>query len=253
MKSKYNLNYLLKKPKNLFQDLIQYMNFIEEDWNKKLKPSCEEKIKKLIEVSEIEHTVYYLPKMYIEYLKIMGDDDGGLLNNMFYGRYDIDYLINCYEDYWENEENEFVFWWGNIEPEPEYYIKFIQGNNYVIDLGESGVRCRYIENFEKFLYRMAFEKFMSSSYHVNFKFNLNYLNNIANTEEVFSIAQEILEKNNYKRVWFSDKWTYIGIKGESIAEIQLLSDGIIGLIQGNELQDLNVTMKQLKCLCLDNN
>lgn len=253
MKNEYNLDNLLKKPKNLFQDLIQYMNFIEEDWNEKLKPSDEEKIKKLIEVSEIEHTVYHLPKTYIDYLKIMGDDDGGLLNNMFYGHYDIDYLINRYEDYWENGEDEFAFWWGDIEPEPEYYIKFTQGNNYVIDLGESGIRCRYIESFKKFLYRMAFEKFMSSGYHANFKFNLSYLNNIHNTEEVFSIAQEIFEKNNYKRVWFSDKWTYIGIKGENIVEIQLLSDGIIGLIQGNELEDLNTTTKQLKYLCLNNN
>lgn len=253
MKSKYNLDNLLKKPKNLFQDLIQYMNFIEEGWDEKLKPAGEEKIKKLIEVSEIGHTVYHLPKTYIDYLKIMGDEDGGLLNNMFYGHYDIDYLIHCYDDYWENEENEFAFWWCDIEPEPGYYIKFIQDNNYVIDLGENGIRCRYIESFEKFLYRMAFEKFMRSSYYVNSEFNLSYLNNIPNNEEVFSLAQEILEKNNYKRVWFSDKWTYIGIKGESIVEIQLLSDGINGFIQGNELQDLNATTKQLKCLCLNNN
>lgn len=258
----YDLRRLLSRPENLIEDLIEYINSFDVDWKDTLKGCSEEKIKKLIEVSSIEYNGYKLPEIYIDYLRYMGEEDGGLLGNLYAGYYDIDILIEDYPDwrtdkygYVELKNNQFAFFIGEMSNEPMYIMNFVDKTNYYILINEE----KYIENFDKFLYRMALgqQNFLKSKgkmldfqYMMNFwvdgnEIEKNYMNTIMENIE------DIGNRYNYKKLWFSDKWSYLAQKENGIIETEIGSYffGRVRCDNLNEIYNIKKELEKLHFIC----
>lgn len=263
MGNTYELYRLLSKPENLIEDLIEYISSFDIDWRNRLKACSEKKIKKLIAVSEIEDNGYKLPESYINYLRYMGEDDGGLLGNFYAGYYDIDTLIEDYPDwisdkygYVELKNNQFAFFIGEMSNEPIYIMNFVDKTNYYISINEE----KYIESFDKLLYRMALgqQNFLKSKGRIlDFKYMMNFWINDNECEKKFinSIEKKLLEiienigdKYNYKKLWFSDKWAYLSLKENGIMESKI-DNKFFGRVRCNNINEIYNIKKELEELC----
>lgn len=259
MGNTYDLYRLLSKPENLIEDLIEYINSFDVDWKDRLRGCSEKKIKKLIDVSSIEYNGYKLPESYINYLRYMGEDDGGLLGNLYAGYYSIDILIEDYPDwrsdkygYVELENSQFAFFIGEMSNEPIYIMEFIDKTNYYISINGG----KYIESFDKFLYRMALQqqnflksegKILDFEYMMNFWINDNEDEKMINSigENILKIIENIGNKYNYKRLWFSDKWAYLAQKEKGIMESKI-DNKFFGRVRCNDINEIYNIKKELE-------
>lgn len=80
--------------RDFFERLEKYISIYDDKWVDRIKPGDEKLLKDIERLSQNK-----VPKIYREFVKYMGGNDGGLLEHVLgYGTMDIKDLIELYED-----------------------------------------------------------------------------------------------------------------------------------------------------------
>lgn len=206
--------------------LYEYINPVDPNWIKNIKPASYEDIEKLKKICWIKDVDINIPKIYLEYLKYMGNDDGKLLSRIISGDRSIKRILKNYEYiisdgvvYDENDdfaENPYKFYIGFSILDVEYYLKFNKDKSYVItsDSNEYDGISPYSNDFEKLLFICAYINY-EEKYYKN-KIVLASTPNEYNKKlkeleikNIFTILDDYFAKNNFKKTWFSDKYNLI--------------------------------------------
>lgn len=70
---------------DLFKELYDYIEPFNTGWKKQLKPASRQLVNKFIKLSRMKEYADRIPLSYFEFLERMGQDDGGLLSNLYGG------------------------------------------------------------------------------------------------------------------------------------------------------------------------
>ena len=255
----YEYTRLLEKPKNVVDNMIEFLSLAHPRWKKKLQPASEEQIRKLIDASKIEESGYQLPETFLDYLRKMGKDNGGLFETDYLGISDIDYLTNLYLTWWkepdddgsmEVPDNRFSFL-ANYDDEPVYHFIFQDPTKYYVKTywqrSEDFDKCLYQIAFQYFLYRIPLKRWIFAMF-------TNEENKYLKENAVEKI-EELGQKYGYQKAWFSDKWNYHGIKSGSVIQVihetyYIWSVGYINQIiiraMGTKVEEVNEIQKELE-------
>lgn len=197
---------------DILSRLYEYINQVDSEWIKKIRPTSREKINKLITLSEISSTGFNFPREYIKFLEVMGEDDGELLSSWLRADTNIDRILEVYEWIEEDRKNgiededfkerKFIIAYDDISE--ERYIKiFEDGSHKIISGFEEVYGHEYLyEDFEKMLFYSALKKYEKIYFEYKAKFSYKDKYGVY---EILSLIEEFLIKKEFKKAWFSDK------------------------------------------------
>lgn len=202
--------------KNVIERLYATMSAIDSEWSTKIKPATKEQIQHLKDLIGFSESGIEIPKVYLDFLKKMGQDDGGLLENEWDGfsEANIDAIIDYYErlydtefDYAPKEFLLFLYHWS----EAHLYLDMSKGNNPPVYNSET----LFADTFENYLFHMA----VKYIYKEEFQTQDNYLSfsrtqfddmlkkkttfNGTMAERMDYISQ-IMDSLSFEKAWFSD-------------------------------------------------
>ena len=70
-------------PESVMERLHRTISYFDKSWSSKCVPASDEQIQQLENICA--EYGYYVPKVYLDYLKAMGENDGGLLEREWDG------------------------------------------------------------------------------------------------------------------------------------------------------------------------
>ncbi len=231
-------------PDTIFERLSAYISHIDKDWINRIKPASKESIEEIRRLSRIQETGYDFPEVYLQYMKYMGEDDGEFLSYGLYADTGIKeiielYKINirCHED--EINPYQLIFAINN-EVDAEFYITMNTKGEHKIttNFDESYHIDGYSENFEKLLFQTAYDIYERRYFENGLYFGTNRkiyketLNNLG-VDDIFMVVDKYAKQYGFEKVWFSDKWHYIGMK-EDISFMVKKDLAICGYVVGND-------------------
>ena len=207
----------------LYSRLKEYIIPVDPDWEKKLKPAKQEDIERIYSISKMKENGYKLPASYLEYLKYMGENDGGSLSYGMYANTDLTTIFLDYEEIKEEEfewiePNQYVFAF-NLDVGVEYYITTKEDGRQVITSENDGNYKMeyYSESFEKFLFQTVYNVYERRYFEYGYYFGTNKITldkrlDVLGVEDIFVVVDEMARKYGFTKVWFSDDYHYIAEK-----------------------------------------
>jgi hypothetical protein len=183
----------------------------------------------------------------------MGESDGELLSQMVGGNKNIKIILNLYDDIISYDKDDDILYCesDDIELNPyklyialtvldvEYYFKFNNDSTYIItcDYDESYKIPPISNNFEKLLFISAYKNYENKYYENELIYTStpeNYQKQLKKlgVDDIFTVLDSYLIKNNFNKAWFSDKYNLIAYK-ENISFVLYKSDILYGQIYGN--------------------
>lgn len=201
---------------NMLKRLYNYINPVDSEWVKQIKPAAKEKIDKLIRVSRIREIGLNFPKSYIEFLEVMGENDGLLLSGWLRADTCIDRILEVYDWVEEDRKNgiededfkerKFIIAYDDISE--ERYIKiFEDGSHKLISGYEEIYKLGFLyDDFEKMIFFSAFEKYEKKYFLCQEKFLIEekiYEDKLKITE-ILDLLENFAIIKGFKKIWFSD-------------------------------------------------
>ena len=194
----------------------------DAEWENRCVPATKNQIQQLENI--IEKHNYTLPIAYLEYLKKMGQDDGGLLEREWDGfaEPNIDRILELFnnEDFYAIQDLEkglflFSYHWT----ETHSYLKLSDYNDNPVVLEMNGEY--FSGSFEKYLFWKAFKMYDEKfTYHPYIGTSVNDMDTVlkkygfpcsvngGTREERMNFAKYLVEPYNIKKTWFSDELRY---------------------------------------------
>lgn len=219
---------------NMMQRLQSYIEPVDPEWAKKLKPASEESIKKWKKVLTLEEKQLDFPSSYLEFLQYAGEGDGGLFEETLNAKMSLESQLLYCRNVDINERDI-------THP---YCFKFMVTTDlnlpYSINLGKENEKifCDMsveVSNcFENLLFQCAierYEKHYFSSYEMirpGKKFaDFDYSKQ---GRDLFRIIDRIAKINGLRRAWFSDDSVYFAYSDEMSLFIVSRDYGGLGMI-----------------------
>lgn len=207
----------------IYERLKEYIVPVNPDWEKQIKPSRKMDIKRIYEISRIEETGYTFPDAYLEYLKYMGEDDGGFLSYGIHANTDLTTIFMDYNGKGEDiddpiEPNHYVFAY-NMDVGSEFCITTKENGRQIITSGNEenyGVEY-YSESFEKLLFQVAYNVYERKYFQYGYYFGTNRITyqkmlNKLGIDDMLPLAEETMKKYGFEKTWFSDTYHLIAEK-----------------------------------------
>lgn len=137
----------------LMERLCGSISSFDPKWVKRCVPSTEEQIRRLQDILAEHH--YTIPAAYLYYLRRMGQDDGGLLENEWDGcEVDIGTVLENAYDYHREELEEGLLLFSAHWADADSYMKLSAADDNPMVTDRAGIHVT--ESFEKYLFRKAF-------------------------------------------------------------------------------------------------
>lgn len=225
---------------SLINRLNNYISPVDFDWIKKIKPADDSQIYKLRKVLGMEEIGLNFPESFLEFAKVAGEEDGGLLSKTLRGKFSISDLIEFNEEIYNYEKE-------SLTP---YYFEFLTdevGMSYAIMLNNNKENGVYYENtcfisssFENLLFQCAVQRYEEKYFKMTLKFGSS-INSLAESfnkrkgVEPFELMDQICDRYDLKRAWFSDDFFYFAYSDK--ISILLLNDEAVataGKISGDD-------------------
>ena len=198
--------------------LCSSISGFDPEWVKRCVPATEEQIQQLQDI--LAKYNYTIPAAYLYYLRRMGQDDGGLLEDEGDGEVDIGTVLELLPGKCEDLEKGF-FQFSDHWADACFYMKLsnTEDNPMVTDWG--GVYVT--ESFEKYLFRKAFHMYQRGFTYTDFrsesvcdhherkkKENCRTCPYCGETvEERMAFINQMAEAYGIKKAWFSDQVHFI--------------------------------------------
>ncbi len=160
----------------LMERLCSSISSFDQEWVKRCVPATEEQIQQLQDILAEYH--YTIPAAYLYYLRRMGQDDGGLLENQWDGcEVDIGSVLKLLFDkvgsygrkhlYARKHLEEGLFLFSDNRTDACFYMKLSieEDNPMVTDIENTYVA----ESFEKYLFQKAFHMYQEGFAHSDFE------------------------------------------------------------------------------------
>lgn len=227
-----------------FERLSDYIKRFDSNWENVIQGAPSEKIDKYLHLATQNNRQLVIPEEYIIYLKKMGEDDGGLLEDFIKGSTNIDVLIK----YFENNMNEFSEYEDEIleyydeitlnhlrighsvEVETDIFLKYYNDFDYEINRTVS-IDPKYQEfnwfssTFEKLLFQSVLFKYIGTTKKCvkECVVPTNFIKekNIIDATKVMHQIDEVCQKHGMLKAWFSDQYNYIAYNDIGIVYIKL--------------------------------
>lgn len=196
----------------------------DKSWLQKCTPAPENKINQINEI--VANHGYFLPKLYIDYLKVLGENDGGLLENEYDGFMEpnIDTIIDLFLDTDFDaidylNQGLFLFSYHWTESHCFFRLKMGDDNPLVTDYNNH----YFAENFEKYLFQKAFVLFREKFEHKSsvgtsiitcdkllkqYSFPCSICGGTSEEQMAFVLWLVKSLELDEKPTWFSDKLNY---------------------------------------------
>lgn len=214
--------------------LYQTMDSMDKQWSKKVEPASENQIHTLERISGLEENGKNIPLAYLLYLRAMGKNDNGLLEQEWDGNAEanIDNVLKNYnlyaEDVNKNEYMPLLIHWTDAV----LFLRLADGENpsvHYFDFIED--RTLFAGSFEKYLFQMAFRRVEKTQflYQVHLSASQQELQNILSggSAQVFQwtkpieYMERILKHYQLQKAWFSDEIRFYGISPDYIMSVDL--------------------------------
>ncbi|MDE7476381.1 MAG: SMI1/KNR4 family protein, partial [Lachnospiraceae bacterium] len=199
---------------SMMERLCNSISSIDKGWIKRCVPATEEQIQQLQDIFAAYH--YTIPSAYLQYLRVMGQNDRGLLQ--YGGDYDpdidtvLDYLTDDNDVQKDFEKGFFMF--SRHWADPAFYLNLssIKDNPIVTDDDKNYIAG----SFEKFLFQRVFEMYQKTFKHYATD-NGDVCHEKKETEECrecllgmtaeerMNFMIQFAESYGVKKTWFSDQ------------------------------------------------
>ena len=191
----------------------------DPEWVKRCVPATEEQIQQLQDILAEYH--YTIPAAYLCYLRRMGQDDGGLLEDEWVGyEVDIGTVLELLPGKCEDLEKG-LFQFSDHWADACFYMKLSAADDNPMVTDREGVYVT--ESFEKYLFRKAFDmyqrKFTYSDFERESVCSDNEKKRIEDcrtcpycgdtVEERMAFINQMAEAYGIKKAWFSDQAHFI--------------------------------------------
>lgn len=143
----------------LMERLCNSISSFDSGWVKRCVPATEEQIQQLQDILAEYH--YTIPTAYLYFLRRMGQDDGGLLENQWGGS-EVDIgsilkLLSDREDFYTKKLTEGLFLFSDNWAGSYLYMKLSAADDNPI---VTNIQNTYVvESFEKYLFQKAFDMY----------------------------------------------------------------------------------------------
>lgn len=215
----------------LMERLCSGISGFDPEWAKRCVPATEEQIRQLKDI--LAEYNYTIPAAYLYYLKRMGQDDGGLLENEWDGcEVDIGTVLELLPGKCEDLEKG-LFQFSDHWADACFYMKLSnkEDNPMVTDWG--GVYAT--GSFEKYLFRKAFHMYQRGFTYTDFKSesvcdhherkkkeNCRTCPYCGETvEKRMDFINQMAESYGIKKAWFSDQAHFICYSASYAFEINV--------------------------------
>lgn len=199
----------------MIERLFKTMNAIDKRWSEKVEPATQKQIQDLIKISGLQQQGKNIPLAYLLFLRAMGQNDNGLLEQEWDGftEVNIDRILEDYLDYADNpilSANKYILFsihWT----ESALCLKLTDSENPPVYYWNEKL---FSNSFENYLFHMAFCKMESTQilYHIHCSLSPNKLRDclfhlsnqgiqLANSTE---LVEYILRPYQLHKMWFSD-------------------------------------------------
>lgn len=228
---------------NFFERVSDFIRRFDSNWENGIKGASSEKIDRYLELATQNNKQLVIPEEYIIYLKKMGEDDGGLLENFIQGSTNIDLLIDCYEsvnpfseygdeilEFYDENTIGHLKIGHNIEVETEIFLKYYSNFNYEINETVS-INPDFREDnwfsstFEKLLFQSVLFKYvgMTKRYVKNCVVPTNFFKekDVIDATKVMHQIDEVCQKYGMLKMWISDQYNYIACNDTEIVYMKL--------------------------------
>lgn len=236
---------------NCFERLKIFIGKFNSQWYRKIEPTSERKIKELLNLLNWCGGNINFPPLYLEYLLLMGENDGGLLSDTLFGDSSVDSLIDLYRDYKiegiDTVKNNFINFFKQ-DMGGQYSLVF--NPKYKFEIYETDDEMIYepiAENYEKLLFQCAVKKFVHLNKSYKFAGSKQALVSALKSENIETLLEKLrLLSGKYRleESWISDFKHYVAFGDDMILFVEMYG-GIKGRITGIES---NVILKFLQDL-----
>lgn len=204
----------------VMQRLCRTIFEFDKSWFEKCVPAAEEQIRQLENICQ--QYGYKLPKVYLDYLRMMGENDGGLLEREWDGEPNIRGILELFndEDFDAREDLQkglllFSYHWMDAN----YYLRVKEGeDNPVVVRRENEY---FAGSFEKYLFEKAFRIYKDKfQYKSSVGTSINSFDAVlkkysrpcsihgGTVEERMNFVRWLTEPFSIKETWFGDDFHY---------------------------------------------
>ncbi len=202
----------------MIERLCNAVSGFDKEWIKECIPATEEQVQNLENICKQYHFV--LPRAYLEYLRVMGQNDGGLLKKEWDGF--AEPSINCILESFEDEDigvkedlEKGLLLLSYHWTEANIYLRLADGedNPVVTDRNNK----YFAGSFEKYLFQKAFKRYQEKyAYKVRIGTSVSSSDTIlkkycyscstygGTIEERMNFVRSLIEQYHMEKEWFSD-------------------------------------------------
>ena len=219
-----------------FERLSDYIKRFDSKWENVIKGASNEKIDKYLELATQNNKQFVIPKEYFIYLKKMGEDDGGLLEDFIKGSTNIDVLIDYFEDmnkfpeYYDEIPLNHVVFGHSVEVETDIFLKYYNNFDYEINKTVS-INPEFPEDnwfsstFEKLLFQSVLFRYIGTikKYVKECVVPINFIkkNKVVDSIKVMNQIDDVCQKYGMLKAWISDQYNYIAYNDMGIIYMKL--------------------------------
>ncbi len=219
----------------LMERLCSSISSFDPEWITRCVPATEGQIQQLQDILAEYH--YTIPAAYLYYLKRMGQDDGGLLENEWDGcKVDIGTVLKLLSDkdsYFRKELEKGFFLFSDHWADAGFYMKLSAANDNPMVTDWEVVYVT--ESFEKYLFRKALDMYQRKFTYSDFKSESvcsdNEKKKIEDCRtcpycgdtvgERMDFINQMAESYGIKKAWFSDQSHFICYNASYAFEISV--------------------------------
>ena len=213
----------------LMERLCSSISSFAPEWVTRCVPATEEQIQQLKDI--LAEYNYTIPAVYLYYLKRMGQDDGGLLENEWDGcEVDIGTVLELLPN---KELEKGLFQFSDHWADACFYLKLSDTEDNPMVTDWEGVYVT--ESFEKYLFQKAFHMYQRGFPYTDFKSasvcdhherkkkeNCRTCPYCGETvEERMDLINQMAESYGIKKAWFSDQAHFICYSASYAFEIRV--------------------------------
>ncbi|MBR4083989.1 MAG: SMI1/KNR4 family protein [Lachnospiraceae bacterium] len=201
---------------SVIERLCATMNAIDNEWSKKIKPATKEQIQRLKDLVGFNENGIEIPKVYMDFLEKMGQDDGGLLENEWDGFSEvnivaiIDYYASVYDDEFDYDPKTLLLFLSHWS-EAYLYLDMSKGDNPPVYSYEE----LFADTLESYLFHMAFKYMYKEEYHISdnwLSFTQQQMDDMIRKKTTFNgtmtermeYISQIMNSLSFEKAWFSD-------------------------------------------------
>ena len=202
----------------LMERLCSSISGFDPEWVRRCVPATEEQIRQLKDI--LAEYNYTIPAAYLYYLRRMGQNDGGLLENEWDGcEVDIGTVLKLLrkDSYFRKELEKGFFLFSDHWADAGFYMKLSAADDNPMVTDREGVYVT--ESFEKYLFQKAFDMYHRKFTYSDFESESVCSDNERKkkedcrtcpycgetVEERMDFINQMAETYGLKKAWFSDQ------------------------------------------------